>query len=155
MIESGSPGLDNKPEREIRHKHDAELARRLEQGNMVGFLNEWYNQPIFTTIRENPSLFDTMLRSRLQNNPLGLARSLREMGIAIQPNLWPQLSTGRSPLLLLVGQEDKKFRDIADKIIQSYPDSQLIELEGCSHNVHLEAPELFSEAIRTFLFDLL
>ena len=150
VMESGSPGLANEAEREVRRQHDGELARRLESGNIDGFLKEWYDQPLFTTIKQRPSLLDMMFRSRLENSPSGLARSLRDMGTGTQPNLWPMLSTGHCPLLLLVGQEDKKFRDIANQIVQLYPRSELAVAERCSHNIHLEAPEFFSQTIRTF-----
>ena len=151
VMESGSPGLANEAEREIRRQHDAVSARRLESGNIDRFLKEWYAQPLFTTIKRRPSLFDMMFRSRLENDPSGLARSLRDMGTGAQPSLWPMLSTGYCPLLLLVGHEDKKFRDIANEISQLYPLSEVAVAKGCGHNVHLEEPDLFTETIHTFL----
>ena len=151
VVESGSPGLQTQAEREVRCCHDNRLAQRLESEDFQEVLQDWYKQPLFTSISKDPELFSRMFQSRMGNNPHGLARSLREMGTGMQPNFWPMLSQGQCPLLLIVGSEDNKFLRMAKEIARSYPDSKVVIAKGCGHNVHSEAPDFFTATVRFFL----
>ena len=151
VVESGSPGLNSKAEREARRHLDNQLADRLESGRLEEFLRDWYGQPLFHTLRRKLDAFNAMVLRRLNNDAHGLARSLREMGTGVQPSLWPLLSRGRHPLLLLVGAEDRKFLNIAKQIAELYPDVQLRISHGCGHSVHLEDPKFFAKTLKCFL----
>jgi 2-succinyl-6-hydroxy-2,4-cyclohexadiene-1-carboxylate synthase len=150
ILESASPGLKTVEERKARIEHDKRLAIQLESGNFKHFLSEWFQQPLFRGISELPQ-FEGMLRCRLNNDPQALAKSLLEMGTGRQPSLWKKLPGNKIPLLLVVGQKDRKFRSIAEEIASICSAANVMGIKGCGHNTHFEAPERFGKEVEGFL----
>ncbi|MBD2493758.1 2-succinyl-6-hydroxy-2,4-cyclohexadiene-1-carboxylate synthase [Nostoc sp. FACHB-280] len=154
ILESASPGLATEQERLGRIKKDEQIARKLSRCLSIdefrGFLLNWYNQPIFGSIKNHPA-FDRMLASRLQNQPLELAKSLRIMGTGSQPALWHKLENNTVPLLLLVGHNDEKFININKEMAIKCPVAQLKVISNSAHNVHLENTPEFVQYIQEFL----
>ncbi|AFZ14677.1 2-succinyl-6-hydroxy-2,4-cyclohexadiene-1-carboxylate synthase [Crinalium epipsammum PCC 9333] len=150
ILESASPGLKTAPARLDRIKHDAELATEIESNDFGEFLNKWYQQPIFSSIKIDPK-FNTLLERRLQNNPLEVAKSLRYMSIGCQPCLWQHLVSNQLPLLLLVGEFDQKFIEINQEIANCCPIAHLEIIKNSSHNVHFEQPHLWLNNVENFL----
>ncbi|MEL7245711.1 MAG: 2-succinyl-6-hydroxy-2,4-cyclohexadiene-1-carboxylate synthase, partial [Cyanobacteria bacterium J06573_2] len=103
ILESASPGLLTEKEKVERVKRDGQIARKLTRmiakDDFKSFLDNWYNQPIFGNIKNHPQ-FEQMINNRLLNNPVELAKSLRLMGIGVQPSLWNNLQQNQVPLLL-------------------------------------------------------
>ncbi|TET96490.1 MAG: 2-succinyl-6-hydroxy-2,4-cyclohexadiene-1-carboxylate synthase, partial [Candidatus Zixiibacteriota bacterium] len=121
ILESTSPGLKTKQERQDRRAHDNILAERLETGSLKQFLKEWYDQPLFATLRQDKERFAKMLTNRISNNKSDLATSLRMMGAGVQPSLWDQLHKMQARLLLIVGEKDDKFKRIAAEMAPKCP----------------------------------
>jgi 2-succinyl-6-hydroxy-2,4-cyclohexadiene-1-carboxylate synthase len=149
IIESASPGLPTAPERTARCQQDQALADRL-LANFPQFLEDWYAQPLFHTLRHHPN-FAVMQQRRLRNDPLELAKSLRQMGLGSQPNLWDALPQHQQPLLLLVGEHDRKFVTINQAMANLCPTAELAVIPAAGHNVHIEQPEAWLAAIGQFL----
>ncbi|MBD2775162.1 2-succinyl-6-hydroxy-2,4-cyclohexadiene-1-carboxylate synthase [Iningainema tapete] len=156
ILESASPGLQTETERLERVKRDEQIARKLERSvdksDFANFLLNWYNQPIFGSIK-NHSLFQKILENRLQSNPIELAKSLRLMGTGCQPSLWSKITENKIPVLLIVGENDTKFVDINTKIAQMSEFFQLKVISNSSHNVHFENTSAFVQNVRDFLTD--
>ncbi|WP_082429458.1 2-succinyl-6-hydroxy-2,4-cyclohexadiene-1-carboxylate synthase [Pseudanabaena sp. 'Roaring Creek'] len=150
VLESASAGLIAIAERSDRLSKDRQLAAKLETENFKAFLEKWYQQPIFAHLRSHPN-FERMLEQRLRNSPTQLAKSLRNLSTGMQPSLWEKLPTNQIPLLLLVGELDSKFVQIARQMTQSTKLAQLEIIAGCGHNIHWEFPQLFAEKVQTFL----
>ncbi|MBD2450600.1 2-succinyl-6-hydroxy-2,4-cyclohexadiene-1-carboxylate synthase [Nostoc sp. FACHB-152] len=154
VLESASPGLCTEKQRLERILKDEQIARKLtrttSQEDFRAFLLNWYNQPIFGSIKKRPE-FARMLESRLENNPLELAKSLRFMGTGSQPSLWENLKDIKVPLLLLVGEEDEKFLDINTNMSQICKSAYLKVINNAAHNVHLENTGDFVQSIQEFL----
>lgn len=150
VLESASPGLKTATEQAQRRDRDAQLAQQLDTGDFSDFLRRWYSQPLFVSLKQHPN-FEQMLNRRHHNHPEELAKSLRYMGTGCQPSLWQQLPTNQLPLLLLVGEQDAKFRAINTEMANVCPQAQLKILNDCGHNVHWENPNLFAQQIREFL----
>ncbi len=148
-IESGSPGLKTQQERTDRIQRDRELANRLET-DFDQFLIDWYNQPLFRSFKAHPK-FEQMLKARSRNHPDELARSLREMGTGMQPNLWEKLKSHRNPLLLMVGECDRKFVEINQEIASLCETAELVIAPDAGHNIHFEKPEWYVNRIKDFL----
>ena len=148
IVESGSPGLKTEQERSQRLKRDFELADQLET-NFSQFLSKWYEQPLFQSIKQHPR-FNQMIEQRSQNDPVQLARSLREMSTGAQPSLWEELSAHQNPLLLIVGECDRKFIEINREIASICPTAELAIIPDAGHNVHFENPEAISTQIIGF-----
>ncbi|OUL24969.1 2-succinyl-6-hydroxy-2,4-cyclohexadiene-1-carboxylate synthase [Nostoc sp. RF31YmG] len=154
VLESASPGLATEAERLERIQHDYQIGRKLirslENDDFAAFLSNWYTQQIFGDIKNHPK-YEFMLESRLQNHPLELDKSLRFMGTGYQPSLWDKLKENKNPLLLLVGEYDRKFRDINQKMADICENAQLKVIKKAGHNIHFENPREFIQNLRIFL----
>ena len=152
VLESASAGLRTASEKSDRLTKDQKLATELEHlkhHDFRLFLENWYQQPIFASLRSHPN-FPQMLEKRLNNSPAQLAKSLRNLSIGMQPSLWEKLSKSEVPLLLLVGELDLKFVQINQQMQQLCKLSQLEIVPNCGHNIHFENPNLFVEKIQVF-----
>lgn len=150
ILESSSPGLRSKEERSKRIKNDEKLAKKLEDSEFNTFLWEWYHQPIFNSLRENSDLEGLIFR-RMENDPRNLAISLKMMGTGIQPSLWGDLSKIDIPVLLLVGEFDRKFTTIMTQMEKTLLRTELKVVPNAGHNSHFEQPVVFMEYIYDFL----
>jgi 2-succinyl-6-hydroxy-2,4-cyclohexadiene-1-carboxylate synthase len=148
VIESASPGLKTAAERHARLQHDLALADRLE-ADFPQFLAEWYAQPLFASLKCHDS-FAQILKQRSQNSPAELAKSLRGMSTGRQPSLWQRLAGHRHPLLLVVGERDRKFVAINQAMAMLGATIQLDIIPQSGHVVHLEQPTAFAERIAAF-----
>jgi len=151
ILESASPGLKTEKERAERIAHDKKLAERLNAESMKRFLELWYSQSLFASFDQSSERFQNLLERRLTNDPVGLSRSLKHMGIGVQPSLWDELDKITAPLLLIVGGRDAKFRAIADNMAVSCPAARVQVIENAGHNVHFEKRDEFIEQVRLFL----
>ncbi|MBD1864084.1 MULTISPECIES: 2-succinyl-6-hydroxy-2,4-cyclohexadiene-1-carboxylate synthase [Trichocoleus] len=149
-LESASPGLKTAAERSQRRDHDARLAEQLETENFSDFLRRWYDQPLFTSLKQHPD-FEQIVERRLDNHPQELAQSLRYLSTGRQPSLWERLPENQLPLLLLVGEQDTKFRAINTEMANLCPKTTLSILPNCGHNIHWENPHRFAQQLRQFL----
>lgn len=154
LLESASPGLPTELERLKRIKIDTQIGRQLtrsiEKNDLLNFLSNWYNQPIFGDIKNHPE-YDRMIENRLQNNPHELDKSLRFMGTGCQPSLWKKLQENKIPLLLLVGEYDEKFISINIEMAKICESVQLKIISNAGHNIHFENTLAFVENIKYFL----
>lgn len=150
VIESGSPGLINSKDRKARRDIDLARSHAIE-ADFLSFLRNWYQQPLFTSLWKHSYVFEEMQRRRLCNDPIGLARSLREMGTGQQPNLWPLLSLHTDPLLFLTGEFDQKFTRINRGMNACCQTARHEVVPGVGHNIHLENPGAIAYHIQQFL----
>jgi 2-succinyl-6-hydroxy-2,4-cyclohexadiene-1-carboxylate synthase len=86
----------------------------------------------------------------MKNDPIGLAKSLREIGTGKQPSLWNNLSNIATPVLLLTGEDDKKFVSIAEEMKKKCMAAEMKIIKNCGHAVHFEKPEDFIREINRF-----
>ena len=151
ILESTSPGLKTEQERRERQEHDTMLAERLEGSSLEQFLNEWYDQPLFATLKQDKKRFAKLLTNRTSNNKSGLAISLRMMGVGVQPSLWDELHKIQARLLLIVGEKDDKFKRVAAEMAPMCPRALVRIVEGAGHNVHWEKTEQYARLVKDFL----
>ena len=152
MLESSTPGLATAEGRAVRVVSDEELARFIETHPMETFLDRWEKLPLFATQRDLPDAVRTRQRAqRLANNPHGLANSLRGAGTGVQESLWDRLPDLTMPVLLIAGERDPKFSDIARQMHALLPHSHLEIVSGAGHSIHLEEPHYFDRLVRDFL----
>jgi 2-succinyl-6-hydroxy-2,4-cyclohexadiene-1-carboxylate synthase len=154
LLESASPGLATEAERLERIKRDSQIGRKLaritDKNDFATFLSNWYNQQIFGDIKNHPK-YNYMIESRLQNQPVELAKSLRFMGTGCQPSLWENLEENITPLLLIAGEYDEKFIEINQKMANICEFAQLKIINNAGHNIHFENTQDFVQNIRSFL----
>lgn len=150
ILESASPGLEDVTERKKRQEQDEQLAHVLEKKNLKQFLREWYHRPLFKNLLEQAD-FEKIFQRRLKNNPIELAKSLRYMGVGNQDSLWPRLPEIHLPVLLLAGEMDQKFCDIAQRMQKMNPGFTLAIIEDSGHTIHFENEKRFLQKVSDFL----
>ncbi|MEG4216636.1 2-succinyl-6-hydroxy-2,4-cyclohexadiene-1-carboxylate synthase [Microcoleus sp. Pol14C6] len=149
VLESASPGLKTEKERSHRIQADLHIAQNLENSNIKDFLLNWYDRPLFKSLKNSPN-FDKLIETRLGNNPLELAKSLRNMGTGNQPSLWEKLAQNQIPILLLAGEYDDKFSTINTEIASLCPAARLEIVPKAGHNIHFENIDHFVTVVRQF-----
>ncbi len=155
ILESATAGLSNRAERQARRAADEALAARIERGGMAAFVAYWEQLPLFAGLARLPEEARAALHhQRLDNNPLGLANSLRGMGTGAQLSLWSRLKGLDAPTLLIAGTDDAKFVGLSQRIAAAVPGATLRLVRDAGHTVHLERPECFVEVVAGFLESL-
>lgn len=122
---SSHPGLKSAQEKENRLKLDLVWANKMIQ-NFDDFLEEWYDQPIFSGYKPNLTL-------RRKQNPRELAQTLIHYSLGKQEAIRPENA------LFVVGERDQKYRELY---------RQAIVIPNAGHMVHLENPESVAAAIK-------
>jgi 2-succinyl-6-hydroxy-2,4-cyclohexadiene-1-carboxylate synthase len=152
ILESASFGLATTAARQHRQQQDAAIARKLSQPGLdfTAFIQNWYQQAVFTGVKDHPD-FPQLITSRWHNHPLALARSLATMGLGQQPYLGELLTANQIPLLLLVGEQDPKFVKIGQQMVDLCPQSELVIMPNCSHNIHFQRLEGWLKIVLEFL----
>lgn len=151
ILESASPGLMSEKERQARRRADEALAEGILRGGMEAFVDHWMGLPLFATQGKLPPRVQEANRERrLKNKPQALAACLRGNGTGVQPSFWDELERIRVPTLLLAGEEDRKFTDIARRMSEMIPRAELRLIPRSGHSIHLENPFAWLAAVRTF-----
>ena len=149
VLESASPGLKTAKDRSHRRESDFDTAQKLENSNLKEFLLSWYDRPLFKSLKKSPNC-DRLIETRLANNPIELAKSLRNMGTGNQPSLWEKLAQNQIPLLLLAGEYDDKFKTINTEIANLCSVASLKIVPKSGHNIHFENIDEFVAVVRQF-----
>jgi 2-succinyl-6-hydroxy-2,4-cyclohexadiene-1-carboxylate synthase len=152
VLESASPGIDEPAARAARVASDRALAADIERDGIEAFVDRWERVPIFATQDRLPEDVRARLRrQRLANRPLGLANGLRGMGAGAQWSLWHRLHDLTMPALLVAGEDDAKYSDMARAMASRMPAATVRIVPGAGHAVHLEHPGAFSDHVKEFL----
>jgi 2-succinyl-6-hydroxy-2,4-cyclohexadiene-1-carboxylate synthase len=150
ILESASPGLADAAARRERAAVDAALAERIEQAGITAFVAEWERQPLL-----RPAAHLSVERrarqhaQRLANEPHGLANSLRGMGTGQQVPLWSRLPEVERPVLLVVGEQDARYGQIAARMQSALPRADLAVVPQAGHTVHLDQPARFVALLKS------
>ncbi len=152
VLEGASPGIADPGERRERVFGDEAIADRIERGRMEDFADAWMSQPLFASqARLGPAALAAARAERAANNPVGLANCLRGLGTGAQEPLWDRLPEVAIPILLVVGEEDAKFRSIAAAVADRVSHAKVVLIPEAGHTTHLENPPAFRKCVMEFL----
>jgi len=152
VLESATPGISDEYARTNRRQHDEQLAQMLEKLGLEKFVDFWEKQELFDSQVNLPvSRYEAQHQLRLQNNPVGLANSLRGAGTGAQAPLWDKLAALDLKIMLIVGDLDQKFVKIGQEMLQLLSNAIMVVWPNCGHTVHLESPDMFVKAVSKFL----
>lgn len=153
VLVGASPGLRDAQDRAARRQYDEGLAQRVEKMGTSAFLKEWNELPLIATQRTNidPNYYNCMLRARRQHQAQGLAASLRNHGTGALPSAWEQLSKLDLPVLLVTGEADPKFTQIANQMMEFLPRVTHEILPVVGHAAHLEAGQFFLKKLTKWM----
>ncbi|XP_045833302.1 protein PHYLLO, chloroplastic isoform X1 [Trifolium pratense] len=166
VLISASPGLKDKLARKIRAAKDDSRARSVIAHGLQLFLSSWYAGELWKSLRSHPH-FNRIISTRLQHNDIqNLAQMLSGLSIGRHPPLWDDLPNCRVPLLIIHGEKDKKFKKIAEAMMNTICSGlrskveevndvhEVVEIPNCGHAAHLENPLPVIEALRQFMSKL-
>jgi 2-succinyl-6-hydroxy-2,4-cyclohexadiene-1-carboxylate synthase len=152
VLEGASPGLRTAKQRQQRARKDEILAERIVEKGIETFADYWESQGLFATQKRLPKeVRDWLRQQRLANNPIGLANTLRAVGLGVQPPVHKFLRTLETPVLCVTGSLDRKFTTTAKGMCKKLPNGRLTVIHGSGHAPHLERPQLFNKAVLRFL----
>lgn len=152
IVESASPGIAETAARVTRIQSDAVLAEFIEREGVVAFVDRWQSLSLFATQARLPAATrDALRRQRLDNNPTGLANSLRGLGTGMQKSVLERLGAVECPALLLAGALDNTYCEFAHRMARALPYGWIEIAPDAGHTVHLEQPEFFTRTVRGFL----
>ncbi|KIL47325.1 hypothetical protein KP77_24300 [Jeotgalibacillus alimentarius] len=153
ILESASPGLKTVTARTERKQSDADLASFIESEGIQRFTDRWESIPLFESQKRLSEKMRRNIREgRLQNSAEGLAASLRYMGTGSQPSYWDALTGLNIPVLLLTGEWDHKFIQIATEMKKLLPNVVHENILHSGHAIQVEQPEKFDTMVKEFLF---
>ena len=82
VVMSAHIGLDSVEEKQKRWETDLKWIEMLEQETIEVFLDKWYAQPLFASLRKNHDLFQQLICRKRQLKPADLIALLRQMSLA-------------------------------------------------------------------------
>jgi 2-succinyl-6-hydroxy-2,4-cyclohexadiene-1-carboxylate synthase len=151
LLESGSPGIADQKERARRRADDEQLADSIVRDGVAAFVARWEEHPTLASLKDlSPPLRAALRERRLRQSAEGLASALRHLGSAAQPSLWDELPLLRVPVLLVAGERDAKFGEIARSMAAAIPEARVLLVPSGGHSPHLEAPERYASALASF-----
>ena len=150
VIESANPGIRSPEERAIRRRREKEMAARLRNNDMREFVDFWYSQPLFESLRAHAA-FEQLVQARLRNDPAALAEAMTALGSGSQPDFWDAIGDYPGPMLFLAGERDAKYAALAQQLKQRRPHTAVAVIPGCGHNIHFEKCAIFCKKVVEFL----
>jgi 2-succinyl-6-hydroxy-2,4-cyclohexadiene-1-carboxylate synthase len=147
VIVSANPGLENEAERAQRRARDTEWATEALTGNWQQFLNTWNAQ----TVLGNAAMRDPGAPGSLMQRRREVARSFVDWSLGAQEPLWERLGEISIPVLWVVGENDIKFRVLAERAVSKMPNSRLVIAPGAGHRVPWDAEAWFADQVGHFL----
>lgn len=154
ILESASPGLKTTQERKERSLSDADLAFSILEHGLVQFVGYWEDLPLFKSQKSLQPVKRALIRKqRLSNDPTSLANALWAMSTGMQPSFWESLDTITAEVLMIVGELDYKFCQIAEEMQKSLKNGQIYKVEQCGHAIHVEQPGKFGTIVSEFLLN--
>jgi 2-succinyl-6-hydroxy-2,4-cyclohexadiene-1-carboxylate synthase len=150
VLISGTPGLRTESERIDRRASDESLAQDIEEVGVNEFITEWLSNPMFQGL--SADLAD--VPRRCTNTANGLADSLRFAGTGTQEPLWEQLPSLTMPVLIITGDRDNKFTEIAHQMTSLMPHAEHHIMKDVGHTCHLEDVRQFVDVFEDWLLSL-
>lgn len=148
VLVSTTAGIDDTRDRAERRRSDESLADRVTSEGLEHFVRWWIAQPIFATLAPGAAQLD----GRLEGTAEGLASSLRLSGTGTQEPLWDRLGEMTMPVLVVAGELDTKYCNLAERLVTSIgANATLRVIAGAGHACHLERPDAFAEAVQNWL----
>ncbi|KAL8268839.1 hypothetical protein R6Q59_002637 [Mikania micrantha] len=160
VLISGSPGLDDEVKRKVRSVKDDFLACAMISNGLDLFTETWYSGELWRSLRSHPR-FNQIVASRKKHHDVrALSKALSDLSTGRQPSLWEDLKHNKSPILLIVGDKDDKFKRIAHSMWSKLEDGDndpvkhlhtMVKVPNSGHAVHIENPLHVIHSISEFV----
>jgi 2-succinyl-6-hydroxy-2,4-cyclohexadiene-1-carboxylate synthase len=148
VVVGGTPGIEDDGERASRREADHALAQRIRDEGVDAFIRYWLDLPLFAGLPAEARFEE----ERRRNTAEGLATSLERAGTGSQEPLWDRLDTIDVPVLLVAGQDDARYTDLAFRTSAAIGvGTEVSTIPDAGHSVHLEQPARFTGALLRWL----
>lgn len=131
-------------------KRNEILSKSLLQDPYTLFLEKWYSSPLFTTIKDNRSIYNKMIEERKNQKPKALAYILELLSPKDYKPSLSFIKNLKEPLLYICGKKDTKYFKVSKKIRVQNKQAWIYTHSNASHALHIEDPENISHIIKQF-----
>lgn len=135
---SAHPGLKTEAEKKARWKIDEQWIDLLKNGPFEEFLDKWYAQELFSSLKKHPH-FQSILKRRKTQNPAHLANFLEHFSLSLKNA--PEISPST---IFIHGKEDLKYAELY-RTLRGI--ENIFTIENAGHAVHLENPKACAKLI--------
>jgi 2-succinyl-6-hydroxy-2,4-cyclohexadiene-1-carboxylate synthase len=154
VLIGATPGLVDPKKRTQRVLWDREQAQSIRSLGVKRFYEEWQKIPIIATQQTIEfGIREAMMANRMTQSVEGLALSMEYFGTGVMPHCWDILHTLSVPTLLMVGERDLKYREIAESMIEQLVEGPVdqVVIPKVGHCAHLEGLDKATEHLRHWL----
>lgn len=144
IVEGGHFGLTSEADKQQRLSNDRQWAQRFRTEPIEQVLNDWYQQPVFSSL--NHAQRQTMIDKRSASLGSSVANMLEATSLAKQEYLLEHLKSSGVITHYICGEKDNKFSQLAEQSGLSF--SQVLQ---AGHNVHVEQPKAFANIVKAQL----
>jgi 2-succinyl-6-hydroxy-2,4-cyclohexadiene-1-carboxylate synthase len=144
IVVASSPGIEDPAERAQRRAADRRLADELERLPFEDFIERWRTQPLFAD--DPPGVGQLAREDQRRNDPHALAAAMRGVGTGEMRPLWGKLGELRMPVTIVVGERDRKFRALGERMRGLLATAELVVIAG-GHRLPLENPSAVARVI--------
>lgn len=121
-----------------RERKEQKWIELLCQGDIHPFLDKWYQQPLFSSLRKKP-IYKEMLLHRASQNPLLLSEFMAKYSICKKAPPKAPAST-----IYLYGEEDLKYAQCYRKLPYT---KNVYGVINAGHAIHIENPTVCAKII--------
>ncbi|MBS0628988.1 MAG: alpha/beta fold hydrolase [Verrucomicrobia bacterium] len=132
---SAHPGLKTDEEKRARWESDQKWIDLLKTAPFELFLEKWYDQELFNSLKKHPQFANILARRKTQN-PSHLAHFLEHNSLAKK-----SISDIFPSTIFAYGKEDLKYAKLYRKLVT-------FTVENAGHAVHLENPKACAMIIK-------
>ena len=150
MLESTSAGLDTEAERQARAATDDARAAVLLADGIAAFMRTWYAAPLFESLQMRPQLLAKLQAARTCNDARWMSKVVGELSPGRAASVWAELPSVRLRTLLLAGALDVRYTESAQRMAAAMPNAICTVVADAGHNVHLEQPTAYRQALRDY-----
>ena len=150
MLESTSAGLDTEAERQARAATDDARAAVLLADGIAAFMRTWYAAPLFESLQMRPQLLAKLQAARMCNDARWMSKVVSELSPGRAASVWAELPSVRLRTVLLAGALDVRYTEYAQRMCAAMPNAVCTVVADAGHNVHLEQPIAYIQALRDY-----
>ncbi|CRX38137.1 alpha/beta fold hydrolase [Estrella lausannensis] len=137
-------GLTDREQRLARIEEDSKLSARMEIESFSKFCDEWDRRPLFEGAPK-------VLRRESQFDKSALSFALNEWSLGKQEYFKAMVEKLDIPILVISGENDLTFRDMALSLKLKNPHSLTFIAKETNHRVPWQSKELFISAVNHFI----
>ena len=151
----GGVGYGSQPERQDQFRRESNaIADAFESQGSAKVAESYAVGPARVQLQnKNPKAWREFAAALAQHDPTGAALTMRGVQGA-RPSLYTltdELRAVRTPVLILAGDEDEGALEPSLMLKRTIPTSGLVILPRTGHTANLEEPEVFNEAVISFI----